>query len=241
LPVDSEHCAIFQCIGNSNKSSISKLILTASGGPFFGLTRDELKVKTKFDALKHPNWDMGAKISIDSATLMNKGLEIIEAHYLFDMSGDDIDVVVHRQSIIHSMVEYIDGSVIAQLGIPDMRIPIQYALSYPDRLYSSAKKLDFAKLGNLTFDPPDLNSFRCLKLSMQALDEGRGKTIILNAANEVAVHSFLRGEIGFLDIENVVEEALMYIDVLSTGSLDGILDSDRLARDFSAKYIKTLL
>ena len=208
LPVDSEHCAIFQSLKAGKDREVYKLILTASGGPFFGKTRAELQGITKEDALKHPNWSMGAKITVDSATLMNKGLEIMEARWLFDVDIDDIEVVVQRESIIHSMVEFRDHSVIAQMSKPSMKHPIQYAFTYPDRLSSQEERVDFAALRNLTFGQPDEETFRCLALAKQAGRMGGIMPTVLNAANEVAVSQFLKDRIGFLEIAEQVEKTM---------------------------------
>ena len=208
LPVDSEHSAIFQCLAGEFHNPIEKLILTASGGPFRGRDRQSLAEVTKAQALKHPNWEMGAKITIDSASLMNKGLEVIEARWLFDVQGPDIDVVVHPQSIVHSCVQFEDGSIKAQLGLPDMKLPIQYALGYPHRLQNQFPRFNFAAYPSLTFEAPDKATFRNLQLAYDALDAGGSAPCVLNAANEVAVAAFLRDEVGFLDMSNVLEHAL---------------------------------
>ena len=208
LPVDSEHSAIFQCLQGHNRSDVHRILLTASGGPFRETPKHALGSVTVEDALKHPTWKMGAKITIDSATLMNKGLEIIEARWLFDIPADQVQVIVHPQSIVHSMVEYIDGSVLAQLGVPDMGVPILYALSYPERRPTPAARLDFARLGALTFSPPDTDKFRCLVLARQALELGGTAPVVLNAANEVAVQAFLDRRLRFLAIAETIERAL---------------------------------
>ncbi len=227
LPVDSEHSAIFQSMqGCPDKKQVKKLILTASGGPFFGKKADELKDVTAEQALRHPNWSMGAKITIDSATMMNKGLEIIEAARLFDMPEDRIDVLVHRQSIVHSLVEYEDNSVIAQLGVPDMRIPIQYALTYPDRFVSPVRELDLAQAGTLTFEKPDTETFRCPEYCREALRRGGLYTAAVNAANEKANELFRNGRIRFGDIAVSVEAALNYPVGSGSGSTDDILALD---------------
>lgn len=230
FPVDSEHCAIFQCLQGQNKSEVKRLILTASGGPFRTKTREELEQVTLAQALKHPNWNMGAKITIDSATLMNKGLEVIEARWLFDIPTEKIDVVVHPQSVIHSMVEYVDGSVIAQLGIPDMRTPIAYSLSYPERLPNQLPTLDFFKVKELTFFEPDPLRFECLRLAREALAKGGDAPCVLNAANEMAVAAFLNEEISFLDIPKLVGEVLNSHKVEAASSLEKILKIDVWAR-----------
>lgn len=234
LPVDSEHSAIFQCLqGCPGRDALEKLILTASGGPFFGKSREELETVTREQALRHPNWDMGAKITIDSATMMNKGLEVIEASWLFELPEDRIDVVVHRESIIHSMVQYKDNAVIAQLGVPDMAVPIQYALTYPRRLPSPAGELNLWELQKLTFYPPDGNAFPCLELCREALRRGGLVPAAANGANEQAVALFLEGKIGFLDIPRLVAKAM---DQQTAGevTLENILAADRAARDFVA-------
>ena len=234
LPVDSEHSAIFQCLqGCPGRDALEKLILTASGGPFFGKSREELETVTREQALRHPNWDMGAKITIDSATMMNKGLEVIEASWLFELPEDRIDVVVHRESIIHSMVQYKDNAVIAQLGVPDMAVPIQYALTYPRRLPSPAGELNLWELQKLTFYPPDGDAFPCLELCREALRRGGLVPAAANGANEQAVALFLQGKIGFLDIPRLVAKAM---DQQTAGevTLENILAADRAARDFVA-------
>ena len=232
LPVDSEHSAVFQClIGNKNKTNINRIILTASGGPFFGKTQEELKSVTLEDALKHPNWSMGQKITVDSATMMNKGLEVIEARWLFDMPIDKIDVVVHRQSIIHSMVEYTDGAILAQMGEPDMRVPISVALNYPEREIAEIKPFDFIKNSTLTFDEPDEETFKCLKLAKEALKIGGTMTAFLNGANEMANELFRKGKIGFLEIADLVSYAMENAENTAGGSLEAILEADRNARE----------
>lgn len=232
LPVDSEHSAIFQCLqGKPTNSGIKKILLTASGGPFFGKKREELSDMTAAQALKHPNWSMGAKITVDSATLMNKGLEVIEAAWLFDVPLDKIEVIVHRESIIHSAVEFEDNSVIAQLGLPDMTIPIQYALTYPERYPSPAGELDLFKLGKMTFFEPDTDTFRCLPLCKRAFAMGGTACAAANGANEAAVARFLKGEIGFLRIGELVEEALsLYKPGACT--LSDILETDKAAKEY---------
>ena len=233
LPVDSEHSAIFQCLqGAPPNKALKKLILTASGGPFFGRTRDELRDVTVEQALAHPNWSMGAKITIDSATMMNKGLEIIEAARLFDVKGEDIDVVVHRESIIHSLVEYTDNSVIAQLGVPDMRIPIQYAVTYPERYPSPVQELSLSQIGRLTFFEPDYETFACLNACKRALAMGGVATAIANGANEEANMLFRQGRIRFLDIGELVSGALDSIRNLTPKSVEDVLEADRLARRY---------
>ena len=239
LPVDSEHSAIFQCLqGMPNSKCLKKLILTASGGPFFGKTADELKSVTIEQALNHPNWSMGAKITVDSATMMNKGLEIIEASRLFDVSGDDIDVVVHRESIIHSMIEYSDNSVIAQLGLPDMRIPIQYAVTYPERFPSPVGELNLSQIGMLTFFEPDYDTFKCLKVCKKALSMGGAATAIANGANEEANMLFRQGKISFLDIGELVSGAVDNIKNFEPKTVDDVLSADKLARQYVLENVK---
>lgn len=223
LPVDSEHSAIFQCLQGNSYKEVDKILLTASGGPFRGMTREELSLKRAEDAIKHPKWNMGKKISVDSSTLMNKGLEVIEAHWLFDVEYDNIQVVVHPQSIIHSMVEYLDGSIIAQLSSTDMRLPIQYALNYPNRKNSVIEKLDLFKLNELEFFKPDMETFRCLKLAYEAGRLGGNATAILNSSNEVAVELFLENKIGYLDIESIIEDCLNKFEYVSNPSVDEIV------------------
>ncbi len=230
LPVDSEHSAIFQSLHSGNRGELKKILLTASGGPFFGKTKDELKGIKKEQALKHPNWSMGAKITIDSATLMNKGLEIIEAKWLFDVDFDDIEVLVHRESIIHSMVEFCDKSVIAQLSLPSMKHPIQYAFTYPQRLPSPDSSVSFADIASLTFGKPDEETFRCLSLAKQAGRMGGVMPTVLNAANEVAVAAFLNGKIGFLQIAEYVEKILSKYENRLNFSLEDIIEVDRSVR-----------
>ena len=226
LPVDSEHSAVFQSLQGNENNRIKKIILTASGGPFRGYSEDMLKKVTVSDALKHPNWSMGSKITIDSATMINKGLEVIEAHHLFSVPGEKIEVVVHPQSIIHSMVEYEDRAVIAQLGLPDMRVPIAYAFSYPDRITLNEKSLDLTDLGSLTFEKPDMKVFKGLRLAYEALEAGGGAPCAFNAANEELVGMFLKGIIGFTDIQNNVERIMEEYVPVSAGSIDDILELD---------------
>lgn len=233
LPVDSEHSAIFQCLqGMPEKKALKRLILTASGGPFFGKTLDDLKNVSVEQALNHPNWSMGAKITIDSATMMNKGLEIIEARWLFDMPADKIDVVVHRESIVHSLIEYADNSVIAQLGMPDMRIPIQYAITYPKRYESPVNELSLSQIGKLTFFEPDYQTFECLRACKKALDMGGVATAVANGANEEANRLFREGEISFLEIGNLVMGAVDNIENFEPNTVDDVLRADSLARQF---------
>ena len=239
LPVDSEHSAIFQCLqGMPNSKCLKKLILTASGGPFFGKTADELKSVTIEQALNHPNWSMGAKITVDSATMMNKGLEIIEASRLFDVPGDNIDVVVHRESIIHSMIEYSDNSVIAQLGLPDMRIPIQYAVTYPERYPSPVGELNLSQIGKLTFFEPDYDTFKCLNACKKALSMGGAATAIANGANEEANMLFRKGKISFLDIGELVSGAVDKIKNFVPKNVDDVLSADMHARQYVLENVK---
>lgn len=239
IPVDSEHSALFQSMNGEKRSQVSRLILTASGGSFRDLTRQELEHVTIQDALNHPNWSMGAKITIDSATMMNKGLEVIEAQVLFDMSYDNIEVVLHRESIIHSMVEFHDTSVMAQLGTPDMRVPIQYALSYPNRLpRKQAKRLNLVEIGKLHFEEMNLERFRALKLAYDAGRAGGSMTTVLNAANEAAVALFLNGDIRFLEIEELIERVMDKHDVISTPDLETILHVDAITRKAVQNMVK---
>lgn len=233
LPVDSEHSAIFQALqGMNDKKELKRIILTASGGPFFGKTKDELKNATVENALKHPNWSMGAKITIDSATMMNKGLELIEAVWLFDVSPKDVDIVVHRQSIIHSLIEYVDNSVIAQLGVPDMRIPIQYALTYPERFVSPVRQLRLEEWKTLTFDEPDYETFECINICRSAIEKGGLCTAVVNSANEKANELFRAGKIGFLDIARLVGKAFENSPKISEYTLSDVLETDKWAREF---------
>ena len=232
LPVDSEHSAIFQCLQGNSYSKIKKILLTASGGPFFGKTAKDLENITKADALKHPNWSMGAKITIDSATLMNKGLEIIEAKWLFGVDVEDIEVLVHRQSIVHSAVEYCDNSVIAQLGVPDMKLPISYAINYPERTECITPELDMCSCGPLTFDKPDMETFRCLGLASEAVKRGGLVPTVMNAANEVAVELFLNDKIGFADIARLVENTMNGLEICDSISVESIVKYDGLAREY---------
>lgn len=229
-PVDSEHSAIFQCLIGEFHNPIEKIILTASGGPFRGKDIDFLRSVTKEQALKHPNWDMGAKITIDSASLMNKGLEVIEAKWLFGVRYDQIEVVVHPQSIIHSMVQFNDGSIKAQLGLPDMRLPIQFALSYPNRLDSDFQRFNFADYPSLTFEKPDLKTFRNLQLAYIAMENGGNQPCILNAANEIAVDGFLKDKIGFLEMSDVVESCMTKISYISEPNIEDYVSTDRETR-----------
>lgn len=234
-PVDSEHSAIFQCL--VGEPDVEKLIITASGGPFRTKSIDELRTVTPQQALKHPNWNMGAKITIDSASMMNKGLEVIEAHWLFGIPYEQIEVTVHPQSIIHSMVQFIDGSVKAQMGLPDMRLPIQYALSYPDRWPSTFGRIDFKNQQPLTFEAPDLEKFRCLALAYEALGKGGNMPAIMNAANEVAVDAFLKGRIGFLDIAETIGKTMRQMPFISQPTYDDYVATDRESREFARGLI----
>lgn len=232
LPVDSEHSALFQSLeGNRDRGEVKRLILTCSGGPFYGKTREQLQGMTREDALRHPNWSMGAKITVDSATLMNKGLEFMEAMHLYHMPPEKIAIVVHRESIIHSLVEYCDNAMIAQLGSPDMRLPIQYALTWPKRVPGPATPLDLWNCGPLTFGAPDLDTFRCLALALEAAKTGGTAGAILNGANEAAVAQFLAGEIGFLDIADKVARAMEKVPVVQNPGLNDILEADAAARE----------
>ena len=238
VPVDSEHSAIFQCLmGNRERSEIRRLILTCSGGPFFGKSREELQNVTKADALRHPNWKMGHKITIDCATLMNKGLEVIEAMRLYDLPLQQVDVVIHRQSIVHSLVEFCDGAVLAQLGTPDMRVPIRLALTYPHRAENPAAPLDLLTCGPLTFDAPQETAFPCLTLAKEAASRGGTACAVLNGANEAAVAGFLRDEIGFYDIPRLVRRALDIVPFVQTPDLQEILAADRAARDAAERFM----
>jgi 1-deoxy-D-xylulose-5-phosphate reductoisomerase len=230
LPIDSEHNAIFQCLAASRREDVSRLILTASGGPFRTASADRLEAVTPAEAVAHPNWSMGAKISVDSATLMNKGLELIEAHYLFLIPPDRIDVLIHPQSVVHSLVEFVDGSVLAQLGSPDMRIPIAYALAWPERMPTPAQKLDLAAAARLDFEAPDLGRFPALRLAREALEAGGAAPVVLNAANEAAVARFLAGAIRFTDITRIVATALEGASFAAPKSIDDVIEIDRATR-----------
>ena len=238
IPVDSEHSAIFQCLVGEGRNKIERIVLTASGGPFLGKKPNFLVNVKRDHALQHPNWSMGAKITIDSATLMNKGLEMIEAKWLFSLQPEQIQVVIHPQSIIHSMVQFEDGSIKAQMGLPDMKLPIQYALSFPQRLANNFPRYDFKKPSSLTFEEPDLRTFRNLSLATDALFKGGNMPCILNAANEIAVFAFLRNRIGFLDITAVVEKAMEKISFIQNPTLEGYIESDAEARNFAASLIQ---
>ncbi len=238
IPVDSEHSAIFQCLVGEGNNPIEKIILTASGGPFLGKKPNFLVNVKRDHALQHPNWSMGAKISIDSATLMNKGLEMIEAKWLFDLRPDQIKVVVHAQSIIHSMVQFQDGSIKAQMGLPDMKLPIQYAMAFPKRLANDFPRYHFDKPNTLTFDEPDVKTFRNLTLATEALRIGGNVPCVLNAANEIAVYAFLKNRIGFLDMTDLIERTLEKIEFIANPSLDDYYETDGAARDFAASLIQ---
>ena len=238
LPVDSEHNAIFQCLAGSRVEDVSRLVLTASGGPFRSASADAIGAATPAQAVAHPNWSMGAKISVDSATMMNKGLELIEAHYLFGLPSDRIDILVHPQSVVHSMVEFVDGSVLAQLGSADMRIPIAYALAWPERMATPAQRLDLTAIARLDFEAPDLDRFPALRLAREALEAGGAAPIVLNAANEVAVASFLAARISFLEIARVVHEALISADYDAPRSISDVLEIDRVTRKRAEAMMK---
>ena len=237
LPVDSEHSAIFQCLAGEANNPIEKILLTASGGPFRTWSIEQLQHATREQALKHPNWDMGAKITIDSASMMNKGFEVIEAKWLFDVTPSQIEVVVHPQSVIHSMVQFADGSVKAQLGTPDMRLPIQYAFSYPYRLPLTTERLDFSKLSSLTFEQPDPVRFRNLGLSFEALNQGGNMACILNAANEVCVAAFLKERIGFLQMSDVIERTMQKVDFIKAPTYEDYVATDAIARRIAEEFI----
>ncbi|MBI3138741.1 MAG: 1-deoxy-D-xylulose-5-phosphate reductoisomerase [Sphingobacteriales bacterium] len=238
IPVDSEHSAIFQCLVGETRNRIDKVILTASGGPFIGRKPNYLVNVKREHALQHPNWSMGAKITIDSATLMNKGLEMIEAKWLFNLRPDQIQVVIHPQSIIHSMVQFEDGSIKAQMGLPDMKLPIQYALSFPRRIPNHFPRYDFKKVSTLTFEEPDIKTFRNLALAQEALAKGGNLPCVMNAANEIAVFAFLRNRINFLDMTDVIEKTMLQIPFIEKPTLEEYFDSDGEARNFAADIIK---
>jgi len=236
LPVDSEHSAIFQCLVGEFGNPIEKIILTASGGPFRGKKKNDLKNITPAQALKHPNWTMGAKITIDSATLMNKGLEVIEAKWLFDVTSKQIEVIIHPQSIIHSLVQFEDGSMKAQMGLPDMKLPIQYALAYPNRIASNFPRFDFTKYSSLTFETPDTETFRNLALAFYALEKGGNMPCILNAANEIAVAKFLEEKITFLQITEIIEHCLAKVNFTEKPTLEDLLATDQMTRELASKF-----
>ena len=237
LPVDSEHSAIFQCLVGEDANPIEKIYITASGGPFRGKDRSLLASVTKEHALKHPNWVMGAKITIDSASLMNKGLEVIEAKWLFDLEVDQVDVIVHPQSIVHSLVQFQDGSIKAQLGVPDMKLPIQYALSYPLRLENNFERFNFLDYPQLTFEKPDLHTFRNLALAYDSLRKGGNRSCVLNAANEIVVDAFLKDKISFLGMSDVIETVLEKVNYLARPSLDDYIECDYAARRIAEEII----
>ncbi len=236
-PIDSEHSAVFQCLQGNKREQLSKMILTASGGPFFGYTYDQLRNVTKEQALKHPNWDMGNKITIDSATLMNKGLEFIEAKWLFDLRPDQIEIVVHRQSVVHSAVEYNDYSVIAQMGVPDMKIPIQYALLYPDRMECPTGRLSLTDYGKLTFEKPDYDTFKCLSAAIEAIKRGGAYPCLVNSANEEAVRAFLHDEIKFIQIGEIVSSVLDKFEYFDINSYEDVTKADTMAREYVRSVI----
>ncbi len=238
LPIDSEHSAIFQSLQGNKQNNINKIILTASGGPFRGMKKEQLYGVTPKDALKHPNWSMGAKITIDSATMMNKGLEVIEAKWLFNIDVERIEVVVHPQSILHSAVEYEDGAVIGQLGVPDMKVPISYALTYPKRVKNSFDKLDITKICTLTFEKPDIKTFECLSLAYSAIKKGGTMPAVLNAANEIAVFAFLDGKIGFMDIPKVIKSTMDKHTIKFNYNITELLNADLWARSYAKSIIK---
>lgn len=238
IPVDSEHSAIFQCLVGENRNRIEKVILTASGGPFLGRKPNYLVNVKREHALQHPNWTMGAKVSIDSATLMNKGLEMIEAKWLFNLQPDQIQVIIHPQSIIHSMVQFEDGSIKAQMGFPDMKLPIQYALAFPKRIANNFPRYDFKKVNTLTFEEPDLRTFRNLGLAIEALNKGGNLPAVMNAANEIAVFAFLRNRVNFLDMTDVIEKTMNKISFVQEPTLEEYFESDGMARNYAADLIK---
>ncbi|MCT1530339.1 1-deoxy-D-xylulose-5-phosphate reductoisomerase [Sphingobacterium daejeonense] len=237
LPVDSEHSAIFQCLAGEEENPIEKIILTASGGPFRGMSRNDLVSVTKVEALKHPNWSMGAKITIDSASLMNKGLEVIEAKWLFGLEADQVDVIIHRQSIVHSLVQFEDGSLKAQMGLPDMKLPIQYALTYPKRFKNDFPRFNFLDYPTLTFEQPDMEVFKNLKLAYQALEAGGNAPCVLNGANEVVVEAFLNDQVGFLEMSDIIEETLCQVKSQKTLSLEDYLQYDLESRTVARSLI----
>jgi 1-deoxy-D-xylulose-5-phosphate reductoisomerase len=238
IPVDSEHSAIFQCLVGEMRNPIEKIVLTASGGPFLGKKPNYLVNVKRDHALQHPNWNMGAKISIDSATLMNKGLEMIEARWLFNLRPDQIQVLVHPQSIVHSMVQFEDGSIKAQMGLPDMKVPIQYALSFPNRIPSEFPRYDFRRPSTLSFEDPDFKTFRNLLLAIEALKKGGNLPCVLNAANEIAVYAFLRNRVGFLDMTEMIERTMQHVPFMESPTLEEYFESDAEARNFAASLIK---
>lgn len=238
IPVDSEHSAIFQCLIGEDLNKVEKLILTASGGPFLGRKSNYLVNVKASHALQHPNWSMGAKISIDSATLMNKGLEVIEAKWLFGMKNEQIDVIIHSQSIVHSMVQFVDGSIKSQMGLPDMKLPIQYALAFPHRIQNNYKRLDFKDFPKLTFEPPDYKTFRNLAIAKEAMFRGGNAPCVLNAANEMVVHAFLQNKVGFLEMSDMIEKTLECVTFIEHPTLDDYQLTDTEARTYAAEFIK---
>ncbi|WON93019.1 1-deoxy-D-xylulose-5-phosphate reductoisomerase [Sphingobacterium sp. Lzh-3] len=238
LPVDSEHSAIFQCLAGEEHNPIEKIYITASGGPFRGKKRADLLAVTKAEALKHPNWSMGAKITIDSASLMNKGLEVIEAKWLFNLSIDQVDVIVHPQSIVHSLVQFQDGSMKAQMGVPDMKLPIQYALTFPARFENSFERFNFMDYPTLSFEKADMETFRNLALAYESLRAGGNRSCVLNAANEVVVDAFLKDQVGFLEMSDIIEQTLDKVEFITTPTLDDYLETDRVARLITKEIIK---
>lgn len=238
IPVDSEHSAIFQCLVGEPSDKIEKIILTASGGPFLGRKPNFLVNVKREHALQHPNWTMGAKITIDSSTLMNKGLEMIEAKWLFDLQPSQIQVVIHPQSFIHSMVQFVDGSIKAQMGLPDMKLPIQYAMGYPERILNAFPRYDFTRSAQFNFEPPDIRTFRNLALSIEALEKGGNLACVMNAANEIAVYGFLKNRIGFLDMTEVIEQAMNKVAFIEQPTLQEYFESDAEARNFAASLIR---
>ena len=238
IPVDSEHSAIFQCLVGEDMSKVEKMILTASGGPFLGRKPNYLVNVKASHALQHPNWNMGAKISIDSATLMNKGLEIIEAKWLFGMKNEQIDVVIHPQSVIHSMVQFTDGSIKSQMGLPDMKLPIQYAIAFPHRIHNDYKRLDFKDFPKLTFEPADYKTFRNLAIAKEALYRGGNAPCVLNAANEVVVHAFLQNRVGFLEMSDMIEKTLEMVPFIEHPTIEDYQDSDKEAREYTVEFLK---
>lgn len=240
LPVDSEHSAIFQCLAGEEENPIEKIILTASGGPFRGMSRNDLVSVTKVEALKHPNWSMGAKITIDSASLMNKGLEVIEAKWLFGLEADQVDVIIHRQSIVHSLLQFEDGSLKAQMGLPDMKLPIQYALTFPKRFKNDFPRFNFLDYPTLTFEQPDMEVFKNLKLAYQALEAGGNAPCVLNGANEVVVEAFLNDQVGFLEMSDIIEETLCQVKSQKTLSLEDYLQFDLESRTVARSLIERI-
>ncbi len=238
IPVDSEHSAIFQCLVGEDMSKVEKMILTASGGPFLGRKPNYLVNVKASHALQHPNWNMGAKISIDSATLMNKGLEIIEAKWLFGLDNDQIDVVIHSQSVIHSMVQFTDGSIKAQMGLPDMKLPIQYAIAFPHRVHNDYKRLDFKDFPKLTFEPADYKTFRNLAIAKEALYRGGNAPCVLNAANEMVVHAFLQNKVGFLEMSDMIEKTMEMVPFIEHPTIEDYQQTDVEAREYAAEFLK---